>query len=161
MAPTTSPEAPTTTPVVQPYVGSPPTSGSAFTTRLPPVIRLASSFASSCPAAFSTGAAAFLAAASLTTGPSPPDGLQVAPLQLSVPGVFRLNVHDPGAARSTRSVGPEPSCPPIRQAPPCATGLPSSPSAFASVRTCCSVISPRARYTGAEPGPSGSAPAAR
>ena len=54
------PSAPTWTPVVQPYVGSPPTTGSAFTTRTAPMSWLASSFASSWPSAFSTGAAAGL-----------------------------------------------------------------------------------------------------
>ncbi len=49
--------------------GQPPTSGRAFTTRWAPITSVASSLAESWPTAFSTGAAAFLAAASLT-GPA-------------------------------------------------------------------------------------------
>ncbi|MGC0382140.1 hypothetical protein RKD33_002357 [Streptomyces sp. SAI-129] len=68
-------------------MGSPPTSGSAFTARRAPMTWLASSLASSWPSAFSTGAAAFFAAASPTGSPSAAGPLQTAPfLQLSVPG---------------------------------------------------------------------------
>ncbi len=87
LPPTTSPHASTTIPVVQPYVGSPPTSGAAFTARRAPMTWLASSLASSWPSAFSTGAAAFFAAASPTGVPSADGALHSAPFpQLSVRG---------------------------------------------------------------------------
>ena len=125
---------------------------------------VASSFASSWPTALRTGAAAFLATASLTGSPpsaEPPDAQTSTFWQLSVPGVYRLNVHVPGACLFTWSTGPEPSpAAPTCQASPSAVGLPSTPSAFASRATSAAVTSPLTEYTGAEPGPSArSAPA--
>ncbi len=145
-------------------MGSPPTTGSALTTRWEPMIWLASIFASSCPSAFSTGAAAFFAAATLTGAPAGAIGSctqTVTFLQSSVPGAYRLNVQLPGASLFTCRVGPEPSFPPpTRQVRPSATGVPSTPSAWASRATRSLPTSAPGAYTGAEPGPSGSSPAA-
>ncbi len=99
---------------------------------------LASSFASSSPAAFSTGAAAFSASATLTGSPAGAPGScaqTVTFRQLSVPGAYRSKLQPPGASRFTVSLGPDPSWPPTRQMRPSATGAPSTPSAFASRTT--------------------------
>ncbi len=72
LPPTSRPSGPIWSPVAQPYVGSPPTFGSAFTTRTAPISWRASSSASPWPTAFSTGAAASFAAFSLTADSWPP-----------------------------------------------------------------------------------------
>ncbi|CAM5713589.1 hypothetical protein SGLAM104S_00848 [Streptomyces glaucescens] len=159
---TTSPCALTVSPVGQPYVGSPPTTGSAVTTRSAPFTWEASTRAESWPSAFSTGAAALRAAAS-PTGSTDGDAGALAQTvtlsQSSVPGAYRWNVQVPGACRFTWRLGPWPSLPdPTFQACPSATGVPSTPSAAASRVTSASVTSPFAQYTGAEPGPFRSAP---
>ena len=144
LPPTTWPSGPIWRPVDQPYVGSPPTFGSAFTTRTASMSWLASSFASSWPTALRTGVAAFFAASTLTGSVPAPLASVPAPLavplahtvvllQLSVPGAKRLNVQVPGAFLFTRRPGPEPSLvAPTIQASPSAFGVPSTPRALAS-----------------------------
>ncbi len=83
--------------------------------------------------------------------------------QLSLPPrPYCAKVQVPGACLLTWSTGPEPSLvTPAFQAGPSTRGLPGRPSASASRATSASVTVPDARYTGAEPGPFGSFPAAR
>lgn len=159
MPPTTWPSAPTWIPVDQPYVGSPPTTGSALTTRTVPITWRASSAASSWPSAFSTGAAAFFAAASLTaeSAPLPPPVPRSLPLPLPLPpplgqllpfrqlsppgdGPNRANVQVAGACLVTRSTGPEPSFSvPTFHAVSSDRGVPVTPSASASRATSAAV----------------------
>lgn len=168
LPPLSRPSAPIRSPVVQPYVGSPPTFGSAFTTRTEPSTRPASSFAPLSPSAFSTGAAAASAACSLTAFPPPASaGPAVAQLfprgQSSVPPLpYRVNVQLPGACLGTCSSGPEPSlAAPTFQSVPTSRGVPGTPSAPASRATSAALTVPSARYTGAVFGGAGKVPSAR
>lgn len=124
--------------------------------------------ASGCPAAFRTGAAAALAALSLTGEPLPPGAgfppEQTAPFwQLSVPPEpYRAKLQVPGACLFTRRAGPEPSpSDPTFQYVASACGVPARPSAFASRATSAAETVPTDCRTAAVRGPSGSLPDAR
>ncbi len=69
--------------------------------------------------------------------------MHTAPLQLSVPGAYRLNVQVPGARWFTWRLGPEPSLSwPTFQVLPVSFGAPAMSRAFARRATSAAVTSP-------------------